>query len=198
MKSLSILPLLFAASQAFLIEESGPPNPVPINQRGEATLYCKTDEKWFLCEFTHESRSCKINQPEDGKFLSSKNCVDSKMLLGEGIDGTNCKVLIKDVKIKEDAGEWTCRLKKGPHSEQKEQKIQVEFKKEGEEPIKHPDPKPINQVKNTNGTNETSALTGVRSAILAFTFLLTAVLVAGWLVLLPKSWPLLRSQCSWN
>ena len=68
MKSLSILPLLFAASQAFLIEESGPPNPVPINQRGEATLYCKTDEKWFCVSLLTKADPAKLTSLKMANF----------------------------------------------------------------------------------------------------------------------------------
>ena len=206
MKSLSILLLLFAASQAVRIDKIkindwGPRNPVTISQGGNLKLHCKSSgQEWDKCQFTHESngKSCKINwSGKDSGFEFGMNtaCSDSKMRLGGEINRNKCEVVVMDVNIDGDDGPWTCTLTKDNNDDKKT--IPVELIK-GDDSGRILDPKPSSQVNITKKT-ETSTLMGVRSAILAFTFLITAVFVAGCLVLLPKNWPLLRDQCcSWK
>ena len=189
MKSLSILLLLFATSEALSIEDYSPKESVIIGQGRDLTLFCKLSngQMWHQCEFTHESNSCQLEW-KDRKAIKYSHCSD-RMTVGKTINGYKCEVKINEVS-KGDGGTWNCKLTK-LDGESANQEIQVQFKSE-----ENLDEKPSHQV---NNTKETSTLMGVRSAILAFTFLITAVFVAGCLVLLPKNWPLLRDQCcSWK
>ena len=191
MKSLSILLLLFAASQAEWIKDYGPQNEETISQGGDLKLYCETDsnQNWDHCEFTHESngKSCKVEWADS---IVEQDVCSEKMTVGS-CNRQRCEIVIKRVDIIEDAGEWTCTLTKEQIHHKKTFQVKLI-----QGPGKNPDQKPSHQVENTK---ETSTLMGVRSAILAFTFLITAVFVAGCLVLLPKNWPLLRDQCcSWK
>merc|ERR1712029_411899 len=127
MKSLSILPLLFVVSQAFHIDDSGQ-NPVPVGQGGDLTLHCKTNKIWDQCVFTHEinGKSCTINHRKDENFpKEDSDCSDSSMRMGGGSNRKRCEVVIEKVK-KEDAGKWTCKLKKGEHKND-ERKIEVKL-----------------------------------------------------------------------
>ena len=197
MKSLSILIVLVAASQAVWVKDSGtrPEQPETISQGGELTLFCKTNSQpWNHCEFTHENdgRSCKIEFKDSRGTRDpnwDKDCSE-RMTVGN-VDFQTCEIVIKQVDLSKDAGDWKCTLTKEQNIHS--QTIQVKF---NQGPGSNPDQKPSHQVENTK---ETPTLMGVRSAILAFTFLITAVFVAGCLVLLPKNWPLLRDQCcSWK
>ena len=184
MKSLPILLLLFAASQAIHLKEFGPKNPV-INEGEDLQLFCETAQKWNQCEFYHESndKSCKFWM-EGEKLVPKQDCVGVGMTVGdEQFNPKKCVVKIQKVD-NEDAGQWTCKMTiKKWDSDERHFQVSV-TKKPG-------------QVKNTNETSMDS-IRFVRNSILAFTFLITGIFVAGCVVLLPKSWPLLRSQCTWN
>ena len=192
MKSLSILPLLFVAIQALWIADGdyGIKNPETISQGGDLTLYCTANQEWAKCKFTHENgKSCTINRNGE-EFDKESDCSDNNMTNGGGSNRRRCEVDITNFDINNDGGKWTCTMTKGKHDTYSRD-IQVSQK-----PEETTTPGNASQVINTK---ETPTLMGVRSAILAFTFLLTAVFVAGCLVLLPKSLPLLKDQCcSWK
>ena len=199
MKSLSILILLFAASQALWIDDYGPKESVTINHGGDLTLFCTTQQKWDKCVFFHESnrKSCTIDWKKIDKTFQEKDC-DNKMTTGSGINRKNCTVVIKKADVNEDDGKWTCKMTNNKNEDTRD--FQVSLIKGTGENLDH------NKSKELDPTTSPKLMGGggadgtgfVRNAILAFTFLITAVFVVGCVILLPKHWQLLRSQCTWN
>ena len=177
MKCISILFLIFGLSQAFDIEDFAPKTPLEVKEGGEFQLSCTADKKWKSCEFSHENngQSCVIKFPINR--YQKPTCTDRITFENDG-NRKSCVVKVKEAKIEEDAGEWTCKLTRGFNDEDTKT-IDVTFKKSDiqDDVIESTTSKTRDSIQNQTQTQEqqkeqSNGKQKLNIIILAFTFLI--------------------------